>query len=68
MNQRLVKSGLLAGAVYAVTSPTTPQGEDGPGDSDGARPVKQGPRDNGGTFMKKMEDRWEKRSGDDSRF
>ncbi|MFQ6483690.1 DUF3040 domain-containing protein [Brachybacterium epidermidis] len=60
--------GMLAGAVYAVTSPTNSNDGDGPGDSGGTRPTTQGPRDNGGTFMKKMEDRWEKRSGDDSRF
>ncbi|MCT1386172.1 DUF3040 domain-containing protein [Brachybacterium sp. p3-SID1565] len=60
--------GMLAGAVYAVTSPTNSNDGDGPGDSGGTRPTTQGPLDNGGTFMKKMEDRWEKRSGDDSRF
>lgn len=60
--------GMLAGAVYAVTSPTNSNDGDGPGDSGGTRPTTQGPRDNGGAFMKKMEDRWEKRSGDDSRF
>jgi|SRR5690625_2071699 len=58
--------GMLAGAVYAVTTPTSsPSDPDDPG---GGGPGPQGPsspRDNGGNFMQKMEQRWEKRSGED---
>ncbi|WP_228019506.1 DUF3040 domain-containing protein [Brachybacterium epidermidis] len=35
--------GMLAGAVYAVTSPTNSNDGDGPGDSGGTRPTTQGP-------------------------
>ena len=59
--------GMLAGAVYAVTTPTSSSssGPEGPG---GGGPGPQGPsspRDNGGNFMQKLEQRWEKRSGED---
>jgi Protein of unknown function (DUF3040) len=61
--------GMLAGAVYAVTAPgpATQDGSSGPDGGEGPGPST--PRDDdGGTFMRKMEERWEKRSGDDPRF
>ncbi len=63
--------GMLAGAVYAVTSPGSPSEDTGSTDG-GGRGGGSGPdaprKDDGGTFMRKMEDRWEKRAGDDPRF
>lgn len=60
--------GMVAGAVYAVTSPAAATETDGSGGSGGTPPPARGPQDNGGAFMKRMEERWEKRSEDDSRF
>ncbi|HJB12027.1 MAG TPA: DUF3040 domain-containing protein [Candidatus Brachybacterium merdavium] len=57
--------GMLAGAVYAVTTPTSsPSDPDDPGGGSGPQGP-DSPRGNGGSFMQKMEQRWEKRSGDD---
>ncbi|QNN83170.1 DUF3040 domain-containing protein [Brachybacterium sp. Z12] len=59
--------GMLAGAVYAVTAPSGPaDGEDSPGGGGGG----SGPASSGGdgNFMRKMEERWEKRAGDDPRL
>ena len=59
--------GMLAGAVYAVTAPSGPaEGEDSPGGGGGG----SGPASSGGdgNFMRKMEERWEKRAGDDPRL
>ncbi|ASK66628.1 hypothetical protein CFK39_13340 [Brachybacterium avium] len=62
--------GMLAGAVYAVTgSSSSSHGKDSPdggGGSGGTGPAAPG-GDDGGTFMRKMEERWEKRAGDDPR-
>lgn len=66
--------GMLAGAVYAITAPAAKEGTEdapdsggsgGPGGPGGSAPTTPS---NGGAFMKRMEQRWEKRSGDDSRF
>ncbi|MGY5763816.1 DUF3040 domain-containing protein [Brachybacterium sp. DNPG3] len=57
--------GMLAGAVYAVTAPSASgdSGADGPGSGgSGAKPA--APND-GGNFMRRMEERWDKRAGDD---
>ena len=59
--------GMLAGAVYAVTAPSGPaDGEDSPGGGGGG----SGPASSGGdgNFMRKMEERWERRAGDDPRL
>src|SRR5699024_8268447 len=57
--------GMLAGAVYAVTTPSSsPSDPDDPGGGSGPQGP-DSPRGNGGSFMQKMEQRWEKRSGDD---
>lgn len=58
--------GMLAGAVYAITSPagTTGQLHGGGGDGPG-RPDRGPVAPDGGNFLRKMEERWEKRSGDD---
>ncbi|AXK44627.1 DUF3040 domain-containing protein [Brachybacterium saurashtrense] len=61
--------GMLAGAVYAVTAPGgTAQGNDsgnGPGGGSGpSAPT----GDDSGSFMRRMEERWEKRAGDDPRL
>ncbi|MFC7465113.1 DUF3040 domain-containing protein [Brachybacterium sp. GCM10030252] len=62
--------GMLAGAIYAVTAPgssTQDDGSSGNGGNGGSGPG--APRgDSGGTFMRKLEERWEKRSGDDPRL
>lgn len=58
--------GMLAGAVYAVTTPTSSSsGPDDPGGGGSGPKGPSSPRDNGGNFMQKMEERWEKRSGED---
>ena len=59
--------GMLAGAVYAVTAPSgSAEGDGPPGDGGGG----SGPASSGGdgNFMRKMEERWEKRAGDDPRL
>ncbi|ATG55328.1 hypothetical protein CFK41_11545 [Brachybacterium ginsengisoli] len=62
--------GMLAGAVYAVTAPGG--SSQGTGTGDGGGGGGSGPEvptgDDGGTFMRKMEERWEKRTGDDPRY
>lgn len=61
--------GMLAGAVYAVTGPqlgSETGGSGGPGGNGGTTPAPGPPTASGGSFMKRMEDRWEKRSGEDS--
>lgn len=61
--------GMLAGAVFAVTGSSSSKGKgttDG-GGGGGSGPSTPGGGD-GGTFMRKMEERWEKRAGDDPRF
>lgn len=60
--------GMLAGAVYAVTAPGgSSQGNDsGDGGGEGGTGPAV-PSAGGGTFMRKMEERWEKRSGEDPR-
>ena len=58
--------GMLAGAVYAVTTPTSsPSGPEKPGGGGPGPSGPSSPRDNGGNFMQKLEQRWEKRSGED---
>ena len=66
--------GMLVGAEYAVTAPAVKEGSEdapgsggtgGPGGPGGSAPTAP---PGGGDFMKRMEERWEKRSGDDSRF
>ncbi|MGO1569351.1 MAG: DUF3040 domain-containing protein, partial [Brachybacterium sp.] len=59
--------GMLAGAVYAVTAPSgSAEGEGSPGEGGGGSgPVSSG---GDGNFMRKMEERWEKRAGDDPRL
>lgn len=61
---------MLAGAVYAVTAPSPSasgqEGSDG-GGGGSARPGPAAPRGDGGAFMRRMEERWEKRSGDERR-
>ncbi|MGP4915019.1 DUF3040 domain-containing protein [Brachybacterium tyrofermentans] len=62
--------GMLAGAIYAVTTPNTASQEDtqGPSGGGGGHTGPTSPQDgHGGTFMGKLEQRWEKRSGDDPR-
>lgn len=62
--------GMLAGAIYAVTTPNAASQEDaqGPSDGGGGQAGPTAPHDgHGGTFMGKLEQRWEKRSGDDPR-
>lgn len=62
--------GMLAGAVYAVTAPTaasTDRTESGAPRAS-ARGA-QTPGGNGrGDFMRRMEERWDRRSGEDGRF
>ncbi|GAA1286442.1 DUF3040 domain-containing protein [Brachybacterium alimentarium] len=58
--------GMLAGAVYAVTTPNS-SSQEGPDDGGGGTGPSAPRDDNGGTFMRKLEQRWEKRSGDDPR-
>lgn len=62
--------GMLAGAVYAVTGSGSSAG--GKGTTDGGGGGGSGPAapsgDDGGTFLRKMEQRWEKRAGDDPRY
>ena len=60
--------GMLAGAVYAVTgSGSSSSGSSGDGGGGGGTgPAPSG--GDGGTFMRKMEERWEKRAGDDPRL
>ena len=56
---------MLAGAVYAVTTPARRGGDES---GDGATPASPpSPGDRNGRFMNRMEQRWEKRSGDDPR-
>ena len=58
--------GMLAGAVYAVTAPSgSAGGDDSPGEGGG--PGSSAPGGDG-SFMRKMEERWEKRAGDDPRL
>ncbi|APX34469.1 hypothetical protein BH708_19110 [Brachybacterium sp. P6-10-X1] len=63
--------GMLAGAVFAVTTPSS-SSQEGPTDSDGGGGGGSGPStprgSDGGNFMSKLEARWEKRSGDDPRL
>ena len=63
--------GMLAGAVYAVTAPSGPSKDtgstDGEGRGGGSGPAAPG-GDDGGAFMRKMEQRWEKRAGEDPRL
>lgn len=59
--------GMLTGAVYAVTAPGgSSEGNDSAGGGGGG----SGPTTSGGdgTFMRKLEERWEKRAGDDPRL
>ncbi|WP_394214506.1 DUF3040 domain-containing protein [Brachybacterium vulturis] len=61
--------GMLAGAVYAITgsgSSSEGKGTAGGEGGGGSGPAAPG-GDDGGTFMRKMEERWEKRAGDDPR-
>ncbi|GAA1488521.1 DUF3040 domain-containing protein [Brachybacterium sacelli] len=62
--------GMLAGAVFAVTTPSS-SAQQGPSESGGggggSGPSTPRNDDGGGTFMRKLEARWEKRSGDDPR-
>lgn len=53
--------GMVAGAVYAVTAPAKPTGAY----ADPARHTPAHDHPNG--FMHRMEERWERRSGDDPR-
>ncbi|WP_114856572.1 DUF3040 domain-containing protein [Brachybacterium sp. YJGR34] len=61
--------GMLAGAVYAVTAPGGPsEGTDsGPGGGGGGGSGPATPSDDGSSFMRRMEERWERRAGDDPR-
>ncbi|MGP9537868.1 DUF3040 domain-containing protein [Brachybacterium sp. AOP43-C2-M15] len=64
--------GMLAGAVYAITAPGGTS-EDTDSTDDGGRGGGSGPSaprgdDGSGSFMRKMEERWEKRAGDDPRL
>ena len=64
--------GMLAGAVYAITAPGASSEDKGSTD-DGGRGGGGGgtkPSTSGGdsAFMRKMEERWEKRAGDDPRL
>lgn len=61
--------GMVAGAVYAITGPSgsaTDKGSSGPGRG-GSGPTVP-PTGEGGSFMRKMEERWEKRAGEDPRL
>lgn len=61
--------GMVAGAVYAITGPSgsaTDKGSSGPGRG-GSGPTVP-PTGDGGSFMRKMEERWEKRAGEDPRL
>lgn len=59
---------MLAGAVYAVTTPTRSTGDTGQGGGGGGGHGGPGaPKGDGGAFMRRMEERWEKRSGPDTR-
>jgi len=61
--------GMLAGAVYAITSPGGSSEGKGSGGGHGGGSGPTAPRsDDGSTFMRKMEERWERRAGDDPRF
>ena len=61
--------GMVAGAVYALTAPSSPQGNSRNDDGGGGGPGPTAPASGGdGSFMRRMEERWEKRSGDDPRF
>lgn len=64
--------GMLAGAVYAITAPSATsepsQGPDSSGPGGGGRGDHGPVAPDGGNFMRKMEERWEKRSGDDPRL
>ncbi|MCG7309295.1 MULTISPECIES: DUF3040 domain-containing protein [Brachybacterium] len=57
---------MLAGAVYAVTSPRSRPGGPAADQGDGGEQPRQ-PENGGSDFMRRMEERWEKRSGDDPR-
>ncbi|MEE1649228.1 DUF3040 domain-containing protein [Brachybacterium sp. J144] len=60
--------GMLGGALFAITGPRSSVDPGGavPGDGDGgSRPT--APRGGGDDFLRKMEERWERRSGDDPR-
>lgn len=59
--------GMLAGAVYAVTGPSGSAGEDNPGGGGGGG-TKHSTSGGDSAFMRKMEERWEKRAGDDPRL
>ena len=62
--------GMVAGAVYAITGPSgtsSGTGSSGGGPGGGQGPTAPGTGD-GGSFMRKMEERWEKRAGDDPRL
>lgn len=54
---------MLAGAVYAVTSPKNRPGPESGSGGDAPTQPTQG----GNDFMRRLEERWEKRSGDDGR-
>lgn len=54
--------GMVSGAVYAVTAPSEPAGA-GSAPGEGSR----SPRGSDSGFMRRMEERWEKRSGEDPR-
>jgi Flp pilus assembly protein TadB len=56
---------MLAGAVFAVTSPRTRPG--GKSSEGGGTDDPQQPAAGGNDFMRRLEERWEKRSGDDPR-
>ena len=57
---------MLAGAVYAVTTPVRRSGGDS--DGDGAGPsAPPSPGDRSGRFVQRMEQRWDRRCGDDPR-
>ena len=58
---------MLAGAVYAVTTPTRSTGDTGQGGGGGVHGGPGAPKGDGGAFMRRMEERWEKRSGPDTR-
>jgi hypothetical protein len=53
---------MLAGAIWAVTAPRKKQGGT---DTPATPPTDRDP--SGGDFMRRMEERWEKRSGEDPR-
>jgi hypothetical protein len=56
---------MLAGAVFAITGPRGGQGK-GQGDKPGADPAGGDPNgSSSGDFMRKLEERWERRGGDD---